>query len=154
LAIADAADPRSAYLVTPKAYVWPILVCRLGPSIWEGPTNLPMRFGWQQFWVTTYLTQHRAPTLKRPSDLDKHGFYSPHAWTRKQLANFASQLGGIDLGIVRTVKVLHDAGVENVRVLPGRQRPCLPRRHRAFRRRPLGWMEGIVCVPELRLSCS
>lgn len=99
------------------------------------------------FRVTTYLTQHRAPTLKRPPDLDKHGFYSPHAWTPKQLASFASQLGGIDLGIVRAVKVLRDAGVETFESCQGGRGHAFPAATVRFGGGPsAGWKALSVCL--------
>lgn len=48
--------------------------------------------------------------------LDVNGFYCPGAWSREQLGEFAEEIGGvdrpIDIGIVRAVKVLLDAGFE------------------------------------------
>lgn len=45
--------------------------------------------------------------------LDSHGFYSPLEWSRGLLAEFAEELcpgRPVDLGIVRAVKILSDAG--------------------------------------------
>lgn len=59
--------------------------------------------------------------LDRPSDLDEHGFYAPGQWTRDQLVAFANEIDSlapegretaVDLGIVRAVKTLRDAGIE------------------------------------------
>src|SRR5437867_2522125 len=58
----------------------------------------------------------------RAAALDANGFYAPGSWTQDQLIDFAKELdpspapagrsSAIDLGIVRAVKVLSDAGVE------------------------------------------
>jgi hypothetical protein len=49
---------------------------------------------------------------KRASDLDENGFYAPGDWTPEQLRAFGKTIDPqIDLGIVRAVKVLSDAGI-------------------------------------------
>jgi hypothetical protein len=59
--------------------------------------------------------------VARVSVLDAHGFYAPGSWTREQLVAFANEIDSlapegretaVDLGIVRAVKALLDAGVE------------------------------------------
>lgn len=45
--------------------------------------------------------------------LDVNGFYSPLGWSREQLEEFAREIdatGCMDLGIVRAVQILMDAG--------------------------------------------
>jgi hypothetical protein len=62
--------------------------------------------------------------------LDDHGFYAPGAWSNEQLGAFARDIGGedrpIDLGIVRAVKVLDDAGVETFESCEGSEGHSMP----------------------------
>jgi hypothetical protein len=62
------------------------------------------------------------------SDLDRNGFYAPGSWTRDQLVAFANEIDSlapegretaVDLGIVRAVKTLRDAGVETTQSCEG-----------------------------------
>lgn len=56
------------------------------------------------------------------SALNPDGFYCPSDWTEDQLRQFARDIDplvGIDLGIIRAVKILRDAGFSTIESCEG-----------------------------------
>ena len=73
--------------------------------------------------------------VARPSGVDENGFYAPGDWTRDQLVEFANEIDrhapagketAVDLGIVRAVKALRDAGVHTFESCEGGEGHSFP----------------------------
>ena len=75
--------------------------------------------------------------------LTEDGFYSPLSWTTEQLADIARQIDPVtpvDLGIVRAVKILLDAGISTYESCQGGEGHCYPEPTVRFEGHPAtGW---------------
>jgi hypothetical protein len=87
---------------------------------------------------------------KRASDLDENGFYAPGDWTPEQLRAFGKTIDPqIDLGIVRAVKVLSDAGIETFKSCeggPGHSMPDPTVRFHGGSTHADGWRALSICL--------
>jgi len=86
----------------------------------------------------------------RTVDLDKHGFYAPGGWDAAQLATFAAEISPdnpVDLGIVRAVKTLLDAGIECFESCEGGEGHSAKEPVVRFSGKPeAGWRALAVCL--------
>jgi hypothetical protein len=77
------------------------------------------------------------------------GLYSPHRWTEDELASFAEAVcpgRPLDQGIVRAVKVLHDAGIETFESCEGGSGHAMPEPTVRFHGgKAEGWRALSVC---------
>jgi hypothetical protein len=85
------------------------------------------------------------------SALDDHGFYAPGSWTSDQLGAYAQEIGGpdrpIDVGIVRAVKILDDAGVSTFESCEGGAGHAIPEPTVRFHGEgPEGWRALNLCL--------
>jgi hypothetical protein len=83
--------------------------------------------------------------------LDERGFYCPGDWTPEQLEAMAKKIGGrdrpIDLGIVREVKVLMDAGIETFECCQGGPGHAMPYPTVRFHgQTDAGWRALSACI--------
>jgi hypothetical protein len=88
---------------------------------------------------------------KQPvGDLDENGFYGPGGWTVEQLREFGRAVDPqIDIGIVRAVKVLSDAGIEtfeSCEVGPGHSMPYPTVRFHGLSTHAEGWRALAICL--------